>query len=73
MPFLLKSFTVKSHEELNQVNELATQQGYLCQSSSQASSCPNIFLNDENYMPEHHSDEKWSRLLKTQIEERIVN
>ena len=51
------------------MNELTTQQGHLCQSSSQAFYCSNIFSNDENNLPEHHPDEKCSRLVKMQIQE----
>ena len=51
------------------MNKLATQRSHLCQSSSQASYCPNIFSHDENNALEHHPDEECSRLVKMQIEE----
>ena len=56
----------KSYKELNQVNELATQQGHLWQSSSKASYGPNIFSRDEKKVLEHHTDEKCSQLEKMQ-------
>ena len=51
------------------MNELATQQIHLYQSSFQASYCPNIFSRDNNNFLEYHLVEKFSRLVKMQIEE----
>ena len=69
MSFLSNVFTGKVHKELNQVNELATQQGHRCQSSSQASYCPNIFSRDENNVLEHRPGGECSRLVKMLIGE----
>ena len=60
---------LEKSQGVNQMNELATQQGHLCQSTSQASYSPNTFSRDENNVLEHPPDEKCSRPLKMQIEE----
>ena len=61
--FSFKYTNRKSCKELNQVNELPTQQGHSFQSNFRASSCPNTFSREMNNLQAHHPDEKYNWLL----------